>query len=509
MSIRRLGVIGAGTMGGGIAALAASAGVPVILLDIPGPGPDRNAVARGGVERAKKAKPAAFMDAERAALIEIGNTEDDLERLARLRPRRRGDHRTARAEARAVRAAREAAARAHDRRVEHVGHSDERCSRRALGVDLRARFLGMHFFNPPRYLHLLEIIPTAETSKRDDRRGAPVQRPHPRQGDRRREGRSRIRRQPARRVRDGARDPPDGEARPHDRRSRRAHRRAHRRARSRRRSARPISRASTSSRTSPKELERGDRRGLRALAMGPRAREGRAASARRAARASTSASARRFTRSTGRRASTRRRRSPRSPELAAPRRAAARRAVRGDPRVGRTANGEFVQRISAALLALRADDDAGRSRTTSRRSITRWSGATRGRPVRSSRWTCSAPSSCAAGSRELGLDEPALLREATRRVLLGRRNAGAVARAAATRTFRASRGEIRLAEFHRPSNRERRVLEHSRRRVADRRRRRRGRARVPQQDEHARRRRDRDDRTARSTAWSATGSRAS
>ena len=81
MRIRKLGVIGAGTMGGGIAALAASAGVPVILLDVPAPAgsADRNAVARGGVERAKKAKPAAFMAADRAALIEIGNTDDDLE----------------------------------------------------------------------------------------------------------------------------------------------------------------------------------------------------------------------------------------------------------------------------------------------------------------------------------------------------------------------------------------------------------------------------------------------
>src|SRR5262252_9346158 len=84
MSIRTLGVIGAGTMGGGIAALAASAGIPVLLLDVPAPkgGADRNAVARGGVERAKKAKPAAFMAADRAALIDVGNTEDDLERLA-------------------------------------------------------------------------------------------------------------------------------------------------------------------------------------------------------------------------------------------------------------------------------------------------------------------------------------------------------------------------------------------------------------------------------------------
>src|SRR5689334_14722275 len=84
MRIRKLGVIGAGTMGGGIAALAASAGVPVVLLDVPaseGSG-GRDAVARAGLERAKKSKPAAFMDPERATLIRIGNSEDDLALLA-------------------------------------------------------------------------------------------------------------------------------------------------------------------------------------------------------------------------------------------------------------------------------------------------------------------------------------------------------------------------------------------------------------------------------------------
>ena len=62
MRIAKLGVVGAGTMGSGIAALAASAGIPVVLLDVPGPGGDRNAPARAGLERARKARPAAFMD---------------------------------------------------------------------------------------------------------------------------------------------------------------------------------------------------------------------------------------------------------------------------------------------------------------------------------------------------------------------------------------------------------------------------------------------------------------
>ncbi len=80
MRIRKIGVIGAGTMGAAIAALAASAGVPALLLDIPGD-VDRNSTARNGLDRALKSRPASFMDVSRAPLIELGNTDDDLEKL--------------------------------------------------------------------------------------------------------------------------------------------------------------------------------------------------------------------------------------------------------------------------------------------------------------------------------------------------------------------------------------------------------------------------------------------
>src|SRR3954471_10090523 len=82
MRIKRLGVVGAGTMGAGIAALAASAGIPVVLLDIPSEKGDRNDVAKGGLERARKARPAAFMDPSRAAAVTIGNTDDSLVMLS-------------------------------------------------------------------------------------------------------------------------------------------------------------------------------------------------------------------------------------------------------------------------------------------------------------------------------------------------------------------------------------------------------------------------------------------
>src|SRR5690242_15226277 len=81
MRIGKIGVIGAGAMGSGIAALAASAGFPVTLLDVPGDG-DRDAAARQGLQRALKAKPPQFMTPDRASLITIGNTADDLDSLA-------------------------------------------------------------------------------------------------------------------------------------------------------------------------------------------------------------------------------------------------------------------------------------------------------------------------------------------------------------------------------------------------------------------------------------------
>ena len=162
MRIRKLGVVGAGTMGSGIAALAASAGVPVVMLDVPTPGNDRNAAARAGVERAKKSKPAAFMDVDRAELIETGNTDDDLAKLAscdlvieaiieQLEPKR-----------------------ALYERLDKMLPKHTIVASNTSGIPMgmltegrsqsfRSRFLGMHFFNPPRYLHLLEVIPTPAT----------------------------------------------------------------------------------------------------------------------------------------------------------------------------------------------------------------------------------------------------------------------------------------------------------------------------------------------------------
>jgi 3-hydroxyacyl-CoA dehydrogenase len=163
MRIAKLGVVGAGTMGSGIAALTASAGIPVVLLDVPGPEADRNAPARAGLERARKARPAAFMDVARAGLITIGNLDDSLDLL--------GDCDLI-LEAIIEQPAPKQALYA---RLEPLLKESAIVASNTSGIPMRIltqgrtdrfkrHFLGMHFFNPPRYLHLLELIPTADTA---------------------------------------------------------------------------------------------------------------------------------------------------------------------------------------------------------------------------------------------------------------------------------------------------------------------------------------------------------
>ncbi|MEO6526124.1 MAG: 3-hydroxyacyl-CoA dehydrogenase/enoyl-CoA hydratase family protein [Gemmatimonadaceae bacterium] len=164
MRIARLGVVGAGTMGSGIAALAASAGIPVVLLDVAGPAGDRNAPAKAGLERARTARPAAFMDVSRAGLITLGNLDDSLELLRdcdlvleaiieQPEPKK-----------------------ALYTRLEPLLKPTAIVASNTSGIPMRIltegrterfkrQFLGMHFFNPPRYLHLLELIPTTDTAR--------------------------------------------------------------------------------------------------------------------------------------------------------------------------------------------------------------------------------------------------------------------------------------------------------------------------------------------------------
>jgi 3-hydroxyacyl-CoA dehydrogenase len=161
MRIARVGVVGAGAMGTGIAALAASAGFPVVLLDVPD-AHDRNARARGALDKALKSRTPPFMDPSCAARIAIGNTEDDLDQLRDCdwiieaiieRPEPKRDLFA---------------------RLEPLVRPGTVISSNTSGIPIhtlsagrsehfRQNFLGTHFFNPVRHLHLLELIPTEDT----------------------------------------------------------------------------------------------------------------------------------------------------------------------------------------------------------------------------------------------------------------------------------------------------------------------------------------------------------
>jgi 3-hydroxyacyl-CoA dehydrogenase len=163
-TLRRVAVLGAGTMGSRIAAHFANAGVPVLLLDIVLAGqPNRNATALKGIENAIKQRPPGFFTDERPALITPGNLEDDLHQLADC------DW--------VVEAIVENLDAKRDlwHRVETIRKPDSILSTNTSGIPLakisagfspafRRYFLGTHFFNPPRYLHLMELIPGVDTS---------------------------------------------------------------------------------------------------------------------------------------------------------------------------------------------------------------------------------------------------------------------------------------------------------------------------------------------------------
>ncbi len=164
-TLRRVAVLGAGTMGSRIAAHFANAGVPSLLLDVVLPNEaNRNAAAVRGIETAYKTNPKAFFDDSARSLVTAGNFEDDLDRV--------------RACDWIIEAVTEnlEVKRQLWRRVEAVRAPDAIVSTNTSGIPLRKisegfspefrrHFCGTHFFNPPRYLHLVEVIPGEETAE--------------------------------------------------------------------------------------------------------------------------------------------------------------------------------------------------------------------------------------------------------------------------------------------------------------------------------------------------------
>src|SRR3989442_1414188 len=180
ITVKKAAVLGAGTMGAQIAAHLVNAGIPTLLLDIvprddaaiPAGAEtrplgrvqesDRNRIARAGFEAAKKSKPAAFFTADLARLVSVGHFEDDLAKLkdcdliieavVENLEIKRGLY----------------------EKVDEYRRSGSVLASNTSGIplrqlaagrseDFRVHFLGMHFFNPPRYMHLVELIRTEWT----------------------------------------------------------------------------------------------------------------------------------------------------------------------------------------------------------------------------------------------------------------------------------------------------------------------------------------------------------
>src|SRR5690606_28354307 len=162
--IRRVAVLGSGTMGAQIAILLASFGCTVDLLDMASTAeaPDRSHLAVQALQRLRSLSPAPALHPRAYERVRPGNFDDDLPRLAeadwvieavveRLEPKQALWSRAAR----------------HVRPDAVLSTNTSGISiaaiAQALPEPLRRRFLGTHFFNPPRYLRLLEVIPTADT----------------------------------------------------------------------------------------------------------------------------------------------------------------------------------------------------------------------------------------------------------------------------------------------------------------------------------------------------------
>src|SRR5450830_734776 len=141
-TVKKVAVLGAGVMGAQIAAHCVNAKVQVVLFDLPGKeGTPKNGIVLKAIEGLKKLSPAPLGDKEDAALIQVANYEDNLDQLADC-----------------------------DLIIEAIAIFASNTSglpikqlAEGFDADLKARFCGVHFFNPPRYMHLVELIPTEAT----------------------------------------------------------------------------------------------------------------------------------------------------------------------------------------------------------------------------------------------------------------------------------------------------------------------------------------------------------
>ncbi len=161
--VKKVAVLGAGVMGAQIAALCVNAKVPVVLFDLPSKEGAKNGIVLRAIENLKKLSPAPLGNKEDAAHIEIGNYEDNLDMLGECDL--------------IIEAIAERMDWKHDLYKKVAPHiapnaifasNTSGLSINALSEgfnsELKSRFCGVHFFNPPRYMHLVELIPTSTTA---------------------------------------------------------------------------------------------------------------------------------------------------------------------------------------------------------------------------------------------------------------------------------------------------------------------------------------------------------
>src|ERR1700674_3644285 len=162
--VRKAAVLGAGVMGAQIAAHLANAGVPVVLFDLAAKDGDPNAIVRNAIDKLKKLEPPPLATKNRWVPIDAPNYDQDLGQLADCdlvieAISERMDWKKA----------------LYEKVAPHVGpraifaSNTSGLSINALGEacppTLRPRFCGIHFFNPPRYMHFAELIAQRETNQ--------------------------------------------------------------------------------------------------------------------------------------------------------------------------------------------------------------------------------------------------------------------------------------------------------------------------------------------------------
>jgi 3-hydroxyacyl-CoA dehydrogenase len=167
LRIQKAAVLGAGTMGARIAAHFANAGLPCLLLDIvpkDAAAADRNKIVAAGLDAAKNAKPAAFFTAGLTTKVSIGNFEDDLARIADV-------DWIIEVVAENLEIKRGLLAKVAEFRkpgaivTTNTSGLPIHLIAEGLPEEFQEHWAGTHFFNPPRYMKLVEVIPGPKTSR--------------------------------------------------------------------------------------------------------------------------------------------------------------------------------------------------------------------------------------------------------------------------------------------------------------------------------------------------------